>query len=38
MENVIRWITTPKTCKECKHYDKARKRCTLKECRYRAKR
>lgn len=34
----IVWIETPKTCKECKHYDPRRKRCTLKECRYRAKR
>lgn len=34
----ITWIHTPTTCKECEYYDAHRKRCTLKVCRYPAKR
>lgn len=34
----IKWIHTPATCKECKHYDKNKKRCGVKECPYPARR
>ena len=30
----IKWISTPKSCKECEHYDKTKKQCTLKRCKY----
>lgn len=38
MAEKITWITTPKSCKDCDHYDKARKTCKLKVCRYPARR
>ena len=34
----IKWIHTPATCKECKHYDKNKRRCGVKECPYPARR
>lgn len=34
----VTWIHTPATCKECKHYDKNKRRCGVKECPYPARR
>ena len=34
----IKWIHTPATCKECKHYDKNKRRCGVKVCPYPARR
>ncbi len=34
----VTWIHTPATCKECKHYDKNKRRCGAKECPYPARR
>lgn len=30
----IKWISTPKTCKDCEHYDSTKKQCKLKKCKY----
>lgn len=38
MENGIKFISTPTTCKECDHYDAKAKKCKLKVCRYPARR
>lgn len=38
MKQCVKWIETPKTCKECKYYDRNRKRCGVKVCRYPARR
>lgn len=38
MENMIKFISTPTTCKECAHYDAKAKKCKLKVCRYPARR
>ena len=34
----IKWISTPKTCKDCEHYDKIKKQCKIKKCKYPARR
>ena len=38
MENMIKFISTPTTCKECAHYNAKAKECKLKVCRYPARR
>lgn len=37
VEKII-FVSTPRTCKDCKHYNKQDKRCRLKVCMYKARR
>ena len=38
MGSMIKWIQTPKSCRECECWDKKMKTCRLKVCRFPAKR